>query len=144
MHNTLGIVIPHLGAGQKTYEAIKLINSVGDGVIFFEQLVAPCVEVKCATMCVNELMNFSGTLVTTDLEGTQLAHNVVNINKTKTIFYVWDLEWLRLNRQNYLTNWPIYHMPDVLVARSKEHVGPIENYCRRTPIVRDFSKVLTC
>ena len=141
---SFGFVVPHLGSSQVTYEAIKLANALENSIIFFEQLIPPCIPVKCATMCITEVMNFSGTLVTTNIENTRMANKIVNRNRCKLIFYVWDLEWLRPGRQNYLYNQEAYFMPDVLVARSEEHIGPITNYCNRQPIQRDFSQVITC
>jgi hypothetical protein len=141
---SLGFVVPHLGSSQVTYEAIKLANSLENSIIFFEQLIPPCIPIQCATMCITEAMNFGGTLVTTNIENTRMANKIVNRNRCKLIFYVWDLEWLRPNKQNYLYNYEAYHMPDMLVARSEEHIGPITNYCNRQPIQKDFSQVLTC
>lgn len=140
----LGIIIPHLGASQVVYEAIKLANSASDSILFFEQLTPPCVPIKCATMCITETMNFRGTLVTTNIENTRMANRIANRNAVKLIFYVWDLEWLRPQSQTYTYNYETYHMPDVLVVRDEEHVGPLFNYCNRKPIVKDFCQVITC
>lgn len=142
--NNFGIIVPHLGSSQMTLEAIKLVNDMEDAVLFFEQLVPPCIPIKCSTMCITEAMNFGGTLVTTNVETTRMANRVVNRRKCRLIFYVWDLEWLRPGKQIYSYNYEAYQMPDVLVARSEEHVGPIQNYCNRQPIVKDFSQVITC
>ena len=139
-----GIIVPHLGSSQVTYEAIKLVNSMDTAVLFFEQLMTPCMPVKCATMCVTEIMNFRGTLVTTNIENTRMANKIANRRQARLIFYVWDLEWLRPGRNNYLYNCETYKMPDQLVVRSDEHVGPLQNYCNRQPIVKEFSKVSTC
>jgi len=140
----LGLVVSHLGASQATYEAISLANSVTDAVIFFEQLVPPCTPVHCATMCITEVMNFGGILVTSNIENTLMANRVANRNRIKLIFYVWDLEWLRPNKQNYLHNLEAYTIPDVLVVRNEEHVSPLANYCNRQPIVREFMQVTQC
>lgn len=142
--NNFGIIVTHLGSSQATYEAIKLANSLDDAVLFFEQLVSPCVPVDCATMCITEAMNFKGTLVTTNIENTRMANRLVNRKQAKLIFYVWDLEWLRPGKQAYQYNYEAYHMPDVLVARSQEHVGPLKNYCNREPIAKEFTQVTTC
>jgi hypothetical protein len=142
--NNLGIVVPHLGASQAAYEAIQLANSHDNVVLFFEQLVTPCMPVQSATMCVNELMSFRGTLVTTNIENMRMAHKLVNLNTTRLIFYVWDLEWLRPNKNNYIYNVETYHMPHVLLARHEEHVGPIFNYCNRQPIAKEFQQVIEC
>ena len=142
--NNLGIVVQHLGSSQISYEAIKLVNSVNNAVIFFEQLIAPCVPIRCATMCITEMTSFRGILITTNIENTLMVSQIVNRNQVKLMFYVWDLEWLRPNKNNYLYNIKAYNTPEVLIARSKEHVGPLTNYCNRQPIIRNFQQVTTC
>jgi hypothetical protein len=142
--NNLGIVVPHLGSSQCTYEAIKLVSQLENAVLFFEQLVPPAIPVSCSTMCITEAMNFGGMIVTTNVENTRMINRIANRKRIKLVFYVWDLEWLRLNKQSYLYNYETYNMPDVLVVRSKEHVGPLHNYCNRQPIVKDFQQVITC
>ena len=142
--NSFGIVVPHLGASQISCEAIKLANKIENSVLFFEQLVAPSIPIKCSTMCVTEMMNFSGTLVTTNIENTRMANKIANRNGIKLIFYVWDLEWLRPGKQNYLYNIETYHMPNELVVRNEDHIGPLQNYCNRQPIFKDFQQVITC
>ncbi|MHA2428386.1 MAG: hypothetical protein ACXADB_10220 [Candidatus Hermodarchaeia archaeon] len=142
--NNFGIIVPHLGSSQVTYEAIKLVNSMDTAVLFFEQIMVPCVPIKCATMCITEVMNFGGTLVTTSIENTRMVNKIANRKQIKLIFYAWDLEWLRPGKQVYSYNYETYHMPDVLAVRSEEHVGPLENYCNRRPVALDFSKVITC
>ena len=142
--NNLGIVVAHLGSSQATHEAIKLANSLENAVIFFEQLIPPCMPACCATMCITDVMNFRGTLVTTNIENTRMANRLVNRNQARLIFYVWDLEWLRPGKQSYQYNYEAYNMPDVLVARSQEHVGPLQNYCNREPVAKEFSQVITC
>jgi len=142
--SNLGLVVPHLGASQVSYQAINLANNMADAVLFFEQLLSPCVPVKCATMCVTEMVSFGGMLVTSNIENTLMAHQIANRNKIKLVFYVWDLEWLRPGKNNYLHNVKAYQVPDVLVVRSAEHVGPLANYCNRQPIIREFKQVITC
>ena len=142
--NNLGLVVPHFDSSQISYEAIKLANSVTDAVLFFEQLIPPCIPIRCATMCVTEVMNFGGLLVTSNIDNTLLANRMANRNKVKLVFYVWDLEWLRPNKNNYLYNLEAYKVPDVLVVRNEEHVGPLTNYCNRQPIFKEFQQVTTC
>lgn len=136
----IGIVIPHFGASQITYETIKLANNTPDSIIFFENLVSPVNNINCPTLCINELMSFQGTLVTSNIENTRMAHKLINPKKVKLIFYIWDLEWLRPNKQDYLYNLQTYYMPNVLMCR-EDHVAPVTNYCNRQPIIREFKDV---
>ena len=140
----IGIVVPHLGLSQISFSAISFANKENNAVLFFEQLITPCIPIKCATMCVNELMSFRGSLITTTIESTLMANELINKNVADHIFYVWDLEWLRPNKNNYLYNLKAYNCADKLIARSEEHADPIRNYCNRQPLVRKFEQVLTC
>lgn len=142
--SNLGIVLSHLGSSQMVYEAINLANKANDAVIFFEQLTTACIPINCASMCVTEMNSFGGVLITTNIENTLMANKVINRNKTRIIFYVWDLEWLRPNKQNYLYNLQAYNTADELVARNIQHVEPIHNYCNRWPKAKKFNEVIKC
>ena len=89
--NKYGIIVPHLGASQIAYESIRLGNQ-GDTVLFFEQLTNPAIPVNCPSMCVNELMNFRRTLISSNIENTIMARKLTNPKWVNIIFYVWDLE----------------------------------------------------
>jgi hypothetical protein len=133
----IGIVVPHLGSSQISFYAIKEVNRIinagypDDITLFFEHLIPSIIPPKCAVMCVNEIMSFKGTLITTTLDTTlmSLARNTRQNNRI--IFYVWDLEWTRFNHGDYLANYDIFHKAHKLVARSANHARAIENYCNR-------------
>lgn len=137
----IGAVVQHLGKSQITYNIVREINKISNyyynTVIFFEQLVNSHFPAQCATMCVNELVNYHGILITSNLYNTKLAISLTNPNTTKVIFYVWDLEWLRPNQNNYLYNFEIYNKAPILIARSRYHAKAITNYANRTPIVME-------
>jgi hypothetical protein len=101
--------------------------------------------INTATISTNKLISFSGLLITTTINNTITARNLINKNTTKLVFYVWDLEWLRAGQNNFLHNIQAYRAPDMLIARSTEHVYPITNYSNRQPIViEDFLQVPQC
>lgn len=140
--NSVGLVLPHLGVSQISYYALNEFEKHKElnRVIFFENLLSSMVIPSCATMCVNQLPNFSGTLVTSTIENTLLALNLCNPKITKIIFYIWDLEWLRRGKNNYLYNLPAYQKSHSIISRSKYHVGPIKNYCGREPtLIESFN-----
>jgi hypothetical protein len=99
--------------------------------VFFENLVPPIISPKCATMCTNELPSFTGCIITTTIDTTSMAiaHNGNKDNRI--IFYVWDLEWLRKNKNIYLYNYNAMVKAHKLIARSNKHAKAIENYCGR-------------
>lgn len=136
----LGVVISNLQSSQIAYYTINEINKYKhDKVIFFEQLASPCLPINCGTLCINEICNFEGTLITTNIKNTIMCSENMNRKKIKHIFYVWDLEWLRQGKKNFLANLKAYMCPDVLIARHGDHFYPIYNYCNRKPLViKDF------
>lgn len=145
--NNIGVLIPNLGSSQISYYTIKELNNIKgrDKVVFFEQLTPNLLHVDCATICVNKLGSFRGTLITTNTDNTILAYKTINRKRVKICFYVWDLEWLRQNKHDYIKNLPSYVKADFLVARGKSHADAISNYCNRYPnIVEhfDLNKIL--
>ena len=134
----IGIVVPHLGSSQIAFYAIKEINKLAaegyehDLTLFFEQLLPQLMQPQCASMCINELMSFKGTLITTTIDNTtmSLARNTRTNNRI--IFYVWDLEWMRPGKNIYLYNYNAFKNVNKIIARSKNHALAIENYCNRT------------
>ena len=143
----IGIVVPHLGAAQISFYAIKEVNRLieekytDDLTLFFEHLVPSIIPPKCAVMCVNEIMSFKGTLITTTLDTTTLALARNTRKDNRIIFYVWDLEWTRPNHGDYLANYDIFHKAHKLVTRSANHAKAIENYANRkvNSIVEEFN-----
>jgi hypothetical protein len=143
----IGIVLPHIGNAQISYYAIKAINNAiaqsreHDFVLFFEQITTPVIKPDCGTMCVNELMLFQGTLITTTLANTAMAISQSSRKANKIIYYVWDLEWLRPNKNNYLENFKTFNLASELVARSTNHAKAIQNYCNRqvSRIIPEFN-----
>ena len=143
----IGIVVPHLGSSQISFYAIKEINKLvqqnypDDLVLFFEQIINPVIQPQCATMCINELMSFKGILITTTIDNTimSIARNTRKNNRI--IFFVWDLEWTRPNKNIYLYNYRAFNESDKIVARSENHARAIENYCNRPVgrIVEEFN-----
>ena len=133
----IGIVIPHLGSSQTAFYALKEINRLveqkyeHDLVIFFEQLVSPLIQPQCATMCINELMSFRGILITTNIDNTTMAIARNSNSNNKLIFFVWDLEWMRPNKNIYLYNYKAFNSVHQLIARSQNHALAIENYSNR-------------
>lgn len=133
----IGIVVPHLGASQMSFSAISGINRLveekyeDDLVLFFEQLTPSVISPKCATMCVNEIMSFKGNLITTTIDNTIMSE-ARNTRKTnRIIYYVWDLDWTRPNKNIYLYNLQAFHKAHKIVARCENHKKAIENYCNR-------------
>lgn len=144
-----GVILPSLHSSQLSYLAIKQGNSIvangDDFVIFYENLHPACLKPDFAIMQTVEIWKFRGNLIATNLShAAQLLHVK---NHIKKFFYVWDLEWLRGNK-NFLENIKIYRNEELtLLCRSKEHAKRIEDYCNRHPIIiEDFNigEIIKC
>ena len=131
-----GIIIPDMGASQLGYMALNQANLLAQQnescFIFFENTKLPCVRPLVSCMNISELHTFNGTLISTSIDTTLYAIN--SITNTRKIFYVWDLEWLRPNKNNFLYNMQAFRNEQVeIMCRSERHAKLIENYCNRKP-----------
>uniref|UniRef100_A0A6M3LIT7 Glycosyltransferase n=1 Tax=viral metagenome TaxID=1070528 RepID=A0A6M3LIT7_9ZZZZ len=130
----IGIIVPSLASSQLSYYLIKYANDLinksnqYDITVFYEELDMPCIKPRFALMNISEFWSFHGLLISTTIDNTILVNKA--INNSKHVFYVWDLEWLRMGKQNYINNIFAYRAP-ILVARTEDHVKPIENYCNK-------------
>lgn len=138
----IGISVPHLGPSQLSTFAIlfanKLFKTEFDCTLFYRDVATHCMQINAGCMTLSEIWGFRGTLITTSLYDTQFALN--SISPGKKIFYVWDLEFLR-NEKDFMKNMSIFRNPYLqIAARSQSHASVIENYCNRRPdmIVEDF------
>ncbi len=131
----IGIILPSLEISQLGYEVITQINneiaggSLLDYRIFFERLSLECVQPLCATMNISEIWGYSGLLISTTLENTFFSLKLTT--DVKRVFYVWDMEWLR-GQKNYLYNLSILRNTKIaLIARNEETNKELDRYCNR-------------
>ena len=131
----IGIIVDELSASQLAYYIISNINkalknSPDDFVVFFENATSNTITPEFSTMAINEIWNFEGVLISTSVSST--LSMLKAFSPERKIFYVWDLEWLRNHGKNFEDTVKAFVNEDVtIVARSKEHVLAIENYCNR-------------
>lgn len=131
----IGIIIPSLDLNQLAFETISDINksiingSKNDYTIFYQELTSKCIEPLCATMTINEAHTHNGILIATNLDSAEFL--IKTTNKSKKIFYIWDLEFLR-NKNNFLNKINIYRNPNLtLISRSQEYNRALEVFCNR-------------
>jgi hypothetical protein len=139
----LGISLSHLGASQAAFNAIKLANSMfgteHDCTLFFRDITVHCTKINAGVMTLSQIWSFRGKLITTSFYDTEFAINA--IGPESVLFYCWDLEFLK-KEKNYIKNLTILRNEGiVLVARNKDHAEIIYNYCNRRPdlIVDNFN-----
>ena len=144
----IGFIVNNLMASHLSFSLIKNLNeyvdeSNSEAVVFFENSSSSIIRPNFATMSLNEIWNFNGVLVSTNIN-TTLALKKCFAPSIK-IFYVWDLEWMRpAMGQNIEFERVVQAFSDEsidLVARSKDHAKAIENYSNRKVkhIVENFN-----
>lgn len=141
----VGLLVEELSASQLSFNMIKntneyIENSNVDFVAFFENYTSIFIPMSFASMCVNEIWSFDGTLVATS------ASTAMSISKTfsseKKFFYVWDLEWIRKKDESFESMVQAFSLNNVeLIARSEDHAKAIKNYSNRDVcgIVENFN-----
>lgn len=136
----VGIVLPSLVAAQSTYEvcleANKLAREPYDCTIFIEDLFPALMRPMCGVMSINEVANLHGIIITSTINNTRTVLNAVS-NK-KVVLYMWDLEWLRHNK-DYLINIEILQNPNLKIACRKGHEHAIENYTNKPVLPIKFN-----
>ena len=141
----LGFAVSNLGAAHMSYALIRQINLLMaerhdlDVVLFYENLALPCMPVACATMQIHEAYGYDGPVVATNLT---TAEKLIRFPSPRAkLFYVWDLEWLRLPQKSFEQLRSIYaHSELTLVARGKDHADIISDVWNRpvTAVIEDF------
>lgn len=141
----MGFLLPHLGSSQAAFCTINTANIMFgqtdvDITIFYKELFQPCSKPLCATMNATEIWSFNGILVSTDIDTTIMSLNA--ISPARRLFYVWDLEWMRRAKHDFMYNMRAFRDPRVeLIARSHSHAYVIDNYANRAvnAIIPDFN-----
>jgi hypothetical protein len=133
----IGFLLPDISNSQLAYEFIKSANdAVATGKIdvigFYDVLTQPIGDTAFPLMHAHEAWGFNGPLVATNF---MLAARMQNFPMpTPKIFYLWDLDWLRIPRANYHAMASVYRDPSLkLVARSHEHTKAIRDAWGRDP-----------
>jgi hypothetical protein len=128
----LGIVVNNLGPSQMNFDIIRQTNgflsasALADVIVFYENLQRPCLPMSFACMQVAEAWGFDGALIATNLS---TAEKVLRCpSSRKRLFYLWDLEWLRLQQKHYRSLQATYAHPDLtLITRNEDHKKVVEN-----------------
>lgn len=133
----IGIILPNLEVNQLAYEIISSINheilagGKHDYRVFIENISLFSIRPLCAVMSIPEIWSYSGLLVSTTLDNTEFSLRLTT--DVMRVFYIWDMEWLR-GQKNYLRNLSILRNPNlVLISRSEDAARELERYSNRRP-----------
>lgn len=126
----IGVVLNNMGACQLAYYLIKKGNQFvesgdKDLVAFFYEIAPECMRPNFASMNLSEAYNYDGLLVATDANS---ASRIIEFpGTTNRFFYVWDLEWVRMQNKQFEDLSVIYNNDRLpLIARSKTHYDLIK------------------
>ncbi len=131
----IGICVPDFGFNQLNYYLVKNSNEQVEinkisFIGFYENLSPTYMKTNFPLMQMYEIFNYDGVLISTDLNTTNKVINA--FSPAKRIFYIWDLEWLRLPKKNFSYIKDVYRNKNIkLIARSQEHKKAIENSWNR-------------
>jgi hypothetical protein len=127
----LGIMTSSLGPTQEAFYIVNQCNKAvatytHDPIVFFQEPDAPCLDPVFTIMNVYEAWTFKEPLIATTLNlATKLAKLPM---APKKLFYMWDLEWLRMQNKNFQQLADLYRNPAFkIIARSKSHADLIAN-----------------
>jgi len=145
MMKKLGFAVPNLGASHMNYSLIRQINLFmterfdTDIVLFYETLDLPCLPPACSRMQIHEGYGFDGPIVATSLT---TAEKLIRFpSPSQKLFYVWDLEWLRMPQKSFEQLHSIYANPELtLVARGQDHADVLTDVWNRpvAAVIEDF------
>lgn len=132
----VGIILNSLASSELAFFSVNslnrfVVNDVShDAVIFISEIAKPCLKPLFSIQNMVDMWSFEGTLIGTNINDGKFMINAP-IRATK-ILYMYDLEWLRRGKNNFLYNIDVMRNPKLkLVARTQEHANLIENYCNR-------------
>ncbi len=111
----------------------------GYNPIVFQREVKPYpLSPTFSIMGQNEIFNFDGVLVATDIYSAKLA--LGNFNAVKKVYYLWDLDWIFASQPNYNSNAGIFLNPQFeFVVRSTDHAKIFKKvWGKRIHVVEEF------
>lgn len=125
-----GFLVHDLSANEINYCLIRKINERihknidEDFIVFYENLVQPCAPCAFSTMQMVEAYSFDGMIISTSLQQVQRA---LSFPVPKTILYMWELEWMRVQNKVFRQLFDLYNNKGlVLWSRSQSHANTVK------------------
>lgn len=141
----LGFLIPDVGFSQLSYYLVKNLNQLildkpQFGItVFFENPQPVFTNLLFPLMHISEAYEVRCPLIATSLS---TADKLIHFpGCRRKLFYVWDLEWIRIQNKQYSVLENIYRNKELkLIARSSEHADLIKECWNISPayILDDF------
>ncbi len=142
----LAFIVDNLGPNELAHylitsgNACLQANTDVDLVAFVHNFIPTCGEPRFAYMNVSEAYGYDGSLIATNL---QTADKILNFpGPSRRLFYVWDLEWMRLPNRNYDMFASVYKNCRLeLFCRSKQHQFFIRNAWNREAKIVEYCNI---
>jgi len=141
-----GILTTRIDSSQSGFHITNTLNEIclkevnTDIIVFVREFSAPPLIPLFATLQESEAWGFDGPLIATSIETAATLLKITG--PAKKYFYIWDLEWMRMNSFTHKSLSRIYNNEKLeLIARSERH-SEIISKCWRKPshIMEDFSR----
>jgi len=134
----LAIVVNNLSVGQLSYLISKHAKNKSV-IVFSKESYTMNLNNGFAVMSAFEFLNYKGkNVIATDIESCKIV--ISNLAIENFYFYVWDLEWMRLESFDYEDMSNIYRNKKVtLISRSERHALAIEQaWNKKSLVIEDF------
>jgi len=126
-----GVLVKNLGDSELNWRLISnanylMDNGIADIIFFYEDISQYCVVPHGSIMQVVEAYEYKYPLIATSLTTAQKLISFPR--QSKSIFYLWDLEWLRYPDISFNVFKEIYNSPKLeLVVRNTEHKSLVQD-----------------
>ena len=129
---SFNVLVNNLGSSQLSFFVIKQINELPelrpeiDGIVFCENLSSTCLPTNFSVMNICESWFNSGPVIATSFS---TAEKMSRFASGKKSLYVWDLEWIRNEKNIPYERYKRVYTDESLeiIARSEHHKKAIEN-----------------
>lgn len=135
----LAIVVNNLSVSQLSYLISKQAKK-NNIIVFSKEIYAMNLNNGFSVLSAFEFLNYKGkNVIATDTESCKIVFSNPAIEKF--YFYVWDLEWMRLESFDYEDMSNVYrNKKSTLVSRSERHALAIEQaWNKKSLVVEDFN-----
>lgn len=141
---SFGVLINNLGNDDKSSKLTENINLLLNNryiyspTIFFLHRTEPKALCRCLQIQQNHAWGYDGTLIATDISSAMILKECVRAKRK--IFYIYDLEWMKLDVLIYRELCKIYKNPEIDLIVQNQEQYEIVSKCWKTPvgIVKEF------
>ena len=129
----IGVVVDQVRNTPVDYIMFRELNKLSrkvDCFLFVNQVHALPMKNNFSILQSVEAMSHAGTLIATDITTCQIVNK--SLTASKKLFYMWDLEWNKIESFNHNKLFPIMHNKEIdLVVRGSKHFDIVSKLFRK-------------